>query len=191
MLPKSLIMNPGLILYYCVVVVVKFGFGRLGGMGGWLVSASKVTHVIGFRAKGVSPDILQFTKHQQPYHHRRHVSQLCCVLNNYILSSLIDGQSPACKHPHPARQDMRVRHDPSSSALLLAALRLPLMPRSSKPLSTPPVSLLESGVSRQYLPPSWSNVLRNILRGSQLCYIAEGLNFSLTRYPFVPIQSNQ
>jgi hypothetical protein len=94
MLPKSLIMNPGLILYYCVVVVVKFGFGRLGGMGGWLVSASKVTHVIGFRAKGVSPDILQFTKHQQPHHYRRHVSQLCCVLNNCILSSLIDGQSP-------------------------------------------------------------------------------------------------
>jgi hypothetical protein len=26
---------------------------------------------------------------------------------------------------------------------------------------------------------SWSNVLRNILRGSQLCYIAEGLNFFL------------
>lgn len=44
--------------------------------------------VIGFQVKAVDR-ISQLTKHQQPHHHRKHFSQLCYVLNNCILTSLI------------------------------------------------------------------------------------------------------
>jgi hypothetical protein len=156
--------------------------------------------MIGFRAKGVSLTSLQFTKHQQPHHHRRHVSQLCCVLNNCIHHLSPDNRRR--KQLHPARQDVRVGHDPSSSALLLAALRLPLIPTSSKPLSTSPLEpfisslerSFEAGVSRQHCR----------LLGRTCCEIScvspwyrlaallhRGRSEPFPHSRFVPIQSSQ
>jgi hypothetical protein len=141
--------------------------------------------VIGFQAKGVSLVALNLTIHEasaaSPLSYRRRVSLHC------ILSSLIARQSP-----RPAKQDVRVAHHP-------------LVPTSSKPLSTLPASRLEpfisslersfeAGVSRQHchlLGRTYCEIscLSPWYRLAALLHRGRSEPFLHSR--FVPIQSNQ
>lgn len=125
------------------------------------------------------PDIFSFTEHYQAHHHPPKTCQPTAVFWTILFCLRLLPDNRQRKQLRPARQDVCVGHDPSSTLLLASphggtsspdthiiktAFYIFSIPtRAFHRISR---KIFRSRCLKTTLPLSWSNVLRNILRVS-------------------------